>query len=90
MQNLLEIKLKMEGGILATVSQVLTSAKKNKQILKEGFKAFLWVFEFRFCDTYEQSYLPFCVPIHFGFKLEQNVSKKVYRYLKKNHKSLHV
>ena len=31
-------------GILATVLQVLTSAKKQKQILKEGFKAFSWVF----------------------------------------------
>ena len=60
-------------GILATVSRVLTSAK---QILKEGFKAFSWVFEFHFYDTYEQSYLPFCVPIHFRFKLEQNVREK--------------
>ena len=78
-------------GILATVLRVLTSAKKQKQILKEGFKAFSWVFEFRFYDTYEQSYLPFCVPIHFHFKLEQNVREKVYRYLeKRNHKSLHV
>ena len=77
--------------ILATVSRVLTSAKKQKQILKEGFGAFSWVFEFCFYDTYEQRYLPFCVPIHFRFKLEQNVREKVYRYLeKRNHKSLHV
>ena len=46
-------------GILATVSRVLTSAKKQKQILKEGFKAFSWVFEFCFYDTCEQSYLHF-------------------------------
>ena len=46
-------------GILATVSRVLTSAKKQKQIHKEGFKAFWWVFEVCFYDTCEQSYLHF-------------------------------
>ena len=58
---------------MATVSRVLSSAKKQKQILKEGFKAFSCVFEFRFYDTYEQSYFPFCVPIHFRFKLERRI-----------------
>ena len=57
--------VEVEGGILATVSRVLTSAKKQKQILKEGFAAFSWVIEFCFYDTYEQSYLPFCVPHSF-------------------------
>ena len=38
------------------VSRVLMSAKKQKQILKEGFKAFLRVSEFCFYDICKQSY----------------------------------
>ena len=55
-------------GILATVSRVLTSAK---QILKEGFKAFSWVFEFRFYDTYEQSHLHFCGLMYIKLPMHQ-------------------
>ena len=44
--------------LFAISSRVLMSAEK-KQILKEGFKAFSWVFEFHFYDTYEQSHLHF-------------------------------